>query len=104
MTVYIKTLDKIPRPLYVFSYIVLLAAATTKKKAKVSTPILQIEEEEEEIAEELSAYTAATTFERKPSLMERIRNSKLVRAATYLFRIKIRIELPNALPEGRGDY
>ena len=81
-----------------------VAAATTKKKAKVSTPILQIEEEEEEIAEELSAYTAATTFERKPSLMERIRNSKLVRAATYLFRIKIRIELPNALPEGRGDY
>ena len=81
-----------------------VAAVTTKKKAKVSTPILQIEEEEEEIAEELSAYTAATTFERKPSLMERIRNSKLVRAATYLFRIKIRIELPNALPEGRGDY
>ena len=55
-----------------------VAAATTKKKAKVSTPILQMEEEEEEIAEELSAYTAATTFERKPSLMERIRNSKLV--------------------------
>ena len=81
-----------------------VAAVTTKKKAKVSTPILQMEEEEEEIAEELSAYTAATTFERKPSLMERIRNSKLVRAATYLFRIKIRIELPNALPEGRGDY
>jgi len=81
-----------------------VAAATTKKKAKVSTPILQIEEEEEEIQEELSAYTAATTFERKPSFWERVRNSKLVRAATYLFRIKIRIELPNALPEGRGDY
>ena len=54
--------------------------------------------------EEIEAYTAATTFERKPSLWQKIKNSKLVRAATYIFRIRIRIELPNALPEGRGDY
>ena len=67
-----------------------------KSKEKANTPILQIEEE-------MSAYTEATTFERKPSLWERIKNSKVVRAATYIFRIKIRIELPNALPEGRGE-
>ena len=79
-------------------------AATPKVKQKVNTAILQIEEEEDDVQEELSAYTAATTFERKPSFWERVKNSKLVRAATYLFRIKIRIELPNALPEGRGDY
>lgn len=49
-------------------------------------------------------YMEATTFEAKPSLWQRIKNSKLVRAATYVFRIKIRIELPsNALPEGRGE-
>ncbi len=76
--------------------------ALNTTRAKVNTPILHVEEEEE--VEELQAYTAATTFERKPSLWEKIKNSKLVRAATYIFRIKIRIELPDALPEGRGDY
>ena len=49
-------------------------------------------------------YTAETTFEAKPSLWQRFKNSKIVRAATYVFRIKVRIELPsNALPEGRGE-
>ena len=53
---------------------------------------------------EQQAYQEATTFEAKPSLWQRIKNSKIVRAATYVFRIKIRIELPsNALPEGRGE-
>ena len=53
---------------------------------------------------EQQQYTEETTFEAKPSLWQRFKNSKLVRAATYVFRIKVRIELPtNALPEGRGD-
>ena len=81
-----------------------VAAATITPKAKVTTPILAVEEDEEDIQEELQAYTSAITFERKPSLWQRIKNSKIVRAATYVFRIRIRIELPNALPEGRGDY
>ena len=55
---------------------------------------------EEEARQE---YVNETTFEAKPTLWQRIKNSKLVRAATYVFRIKIRIELPNALPEGRGE-
>ena len=77
--------------------------AKTKVKEKVSTPILQIEEDDEEI-EELTAYANETTFEAKPSLWQKIKNSKLVRAVTYVFRIRIRIELPDALPEGRGEY
>ena len=53
---------------------------------------------------EQQQYTAETTFEAKPSLWQRFKNSKFVRAATYVFRIKVRIELPsNALPEGRGE-
>jgi len=80
------------------------AAKTTAPKAKVTTPILAVEEtEEEEEIEELQAYTAATTFERKPSLWEKFKQSKLVKAVTYVLKIRIRIELPNALPEGRGD-
>ena len=53
---------------------------------------------------EQQQYTEETTFEAKPSLWQRFKNSKFVRAATYVFRIKVRIELPsNALPEGRGE-
>ena len=56
---------------------------------------------EEEVAKQ--EYINETTFEAKPTLWQRIKNSKLFRAATYVFRIKIRIELPNALPEGKGE-
>ena len=53
---------------------------------------------------EIEAYNEATTFKTKTSLWQKFKNSKLVRAATYVFRIRIRIELPsNALPEGRGE-
>jgi hypothetical protein len=56
------------------------------------------------IEEEQKEYTDSTTFEAKPSLWQKIKNSKIFRAATYVFRIKVRIELPsNALPEGRGE-
>ena len=53
---------------------------------------------------EQQQYTEETTFEAKPTLWQRFKNSKFVKAATYVFRIKVRIELPsNALPEGRGE-
>ena len=42
------------------------------------------------------------TFEVKPSLWQRIKNSKFGRAVSYILRIKVVLELP-ALPEGRGD-
>ena len=54
--------------------------------------------------QEIADYQEATTFKTKTSLWQKIKNSKIVRAATYVFRIRIRIELPsNALPEGRGE-
>lgn len=53
---------------------------------------------------EIESYKEETTFKTKTSLWQKLKNSKLIRAATYVFRIRIRIELPsNALPEGRGD-
>lgn len=48
-------------------------------------------------------YIDNTTFEAKPSLWERVKKTKLGRAVNYIFRIRIRVELPNALPEGRGE-
>ena len=64
----------------------------------------QVAEELKDIIIEQEDYAKETTFEVKPSLWQRFKKSKFVRAATYVFRIKIRIELPsNALPEGRGE-
>ncbi len=86
------------------------AEVKTKKKEKVKNNILAVEEKEAEevqneaIQEQVDNYEAETTFNAKPSFWQRFKNSKVVRAVTYVFRIKIRIELPsNALPEGRGD-
>ena len=86
------------------------AEVKTKKKEKVKNNILAVEEKEAEevqneaIQEQVDNYEAETTFNAKPSFWQRFKNSKVVRAVTYVFRIKIRIELPsNALPEGRGE-
>ena len=63
-----------------------------------------IQENTDTVLAEQQKYEQETTFEAKPSLWQRFKNSKIVRAATYVFRIKVRIELPsNALPEGRGE-
>lgn len=77
-----------------------------KRKEKVKANVQAIEEtnEKEENTQELENYKEEITFKAKPSLWQRFKNSKIVRAATYVFRIRIRIELPsNALPEGRGE-
>ena len=52
---------------------------------------------------EAEAYAAETTFTAKPTLLERIKNSKLVRAIRYIMKIKVVLELPEALPAGRGE-
>ena len=76
----------------------------TLEEAKENQTIQTIEENKETVLEEQQKYEQDITFEAKPSLWQRFKNSKLVRAATYVFKIKVRIELPsNALPEGRGE-
>ena len=56
-----------------------------------------------EVQTEQEQYVAQTTFEVKPSLWERIKQSKVVRAISYAFKIRVKLELPTALPEGRGE-
>ena len=76
----------------------------TLEEVKETQTIQTIEENKDDVLEEQQQYEQETTFEAKPSLWQRFKNSKIVRAATYVFRIKVRIELPsNALPEGRGE-
>lgn len=56
----------------------------------------------EETPIENDTYIEETTFEVKPSLWQRIKNSKLVRTLSYLTKIRIRLDVP-ALPEGREN-
>ncbi len=59
--------------------------------------------EENKEQAEIQEYQESVTFDKKPSLWQKFKNSKLVRTVSYLFKIRIRIELPNSLPEGRGE-
>lgn len=70
---------------------------------KVEEPVVTIEENTEE--QDLIDYQESVLFDKKPSLWQRFKNSKLARAVSYVFKIRVRIkiELPNALPEGRGE-
>lgn len=63
-------------------------------------------EEQQEVAQQeqiQQQYIEDTTFEAKPSLWQRVKNSKIVRAIRYITKIRIVIQYPEALPEGRGE-
>lgn len=51
---------------------------------------------------EQQEYFDQTRVEVKPSLWQRIKNSKVVRALSYAFKVKIVLQTP-ALTEGRGE-
>ncbi len=71
---------------------------------KTISQVVKIETDEEiKEKQELQEYQESVTFEKKPSLWQKIKNSKLGRAVSYVLKIRIRIELPDALPEGRGE-
>ena len=80
--------------------------ATTTTQADVKQEqniqnVQQVETAEEQQAKQ--EYIEQTTFEKKPSLWQRIKNSKVVRAIRYISKIRIVVQYPEALPEGRGD-
>jgi hypothetical protein len=60
------------------------------------------EQPQEQIQQEQAAYIADTRVDVKPSLWQRIKNSKLVRAVSYVFKIRVVLDVP-VLPEGRGE-
>ena len=55
---------------------------------------------EETMSAEQQEYVEATTFEAKPSLWERIKQSKFVQAIKRITKIRIVLDVP-ALPEGK---
>ena len=73
----------------------------------IPTPVEEIEEQvveqqQTEVVEQ-QQYVQETTFEAKPSLWQRFKNSKLVRAVKAITRIRIVLDYSDALPEGRGE-
>lgn len=89
------------------SYIGIEVAEALKNIPK---PIEEVSEEQKtEVVEQVETiteednYMAETRVEVKPSLWERIKQSKIARAVTMLFKIRVRLDMSNALPEGKGD-
>ena len=56
----------------------------------------------EETVPEEKTYFEQTRVEVKPTLWQRIKNSKIVKAISYAFKVKVVLQVP-ALPEGRGE-
>ena len=71
-------------------------AIITDEKIKTVPVQEQVQAQTEE------QYIEETTFEAKPSLWQRIKNSKIVRAVKYAFKVRVVLQYP-ALPEGRGE-
>ena len=70
-----------------------------------ATPVVeevQAEQNVEQVNVAQQQYEQSVTFEKKPSLWQRFKNSKLVRAIRYITKIRIVIQYP-ALPEGKGS-
>ena len=86
-------LKSIPAPV---EEIVEQPVANTVEQAEPVAPVAPVEEEQQQ-------YEQQTTFEAKPSLWERIKNSKLVKAIKAITRIRIVLDYSDALPEGRGE-
>ena len=73
----------------------------------IPTPVEEVTTEqvveEANQAEVQEQYAEDTTFEAKPSLWQRLKNSKFVRAIKAITRIRIVLDYSDALPEGRGE-
>ena len=59
-------------------------------------------ESEDEITEEAASFFEETRFDVRPSLWQRIKNSKFIRTVKYILQIRVVLDYP-ALPEGRGE-
>lgn len=84
------------------------------KQSKPVSQIISVEPEEVKSISELvdlfeennriEEYEQSVLFEKKPSLWDRFKKTKFAKAVSYVFKIRIKIELPsNALPEGKGE-
>ena len=64
---------------------------------------IERQEQLDRIQAEQAQYEQETRVNVRPSIWQRIKNSKVGRAFSYIMRIRVVIDVPNALPEGRGE-
>ena len=76
----------------------------------IPTPVEETQEAvqtvENTVQEQVQAeqqYVEETTFEVKPTLWQRIKNSKFGRAIRYVTKIRLRLDVPVGLPEGQQE-
>ena len=72
----------------------------TPQEEEQIVPVQEIEEQQ--AIEETNNYVEETRFEVKPTLWQRIKESKIGRAVRYAFRIRIVLDVP-ALPEAKEE-
>lgn len=85
-------------------------AKAIEKQVETVTPLLRntvaaqiaATPEVEENDPEEDLYYEETRFEEKPSLWQKIMNSKFVKAVKFVMQIRVVLDYP-ALPEGRGE-
>ena len=70
--------------------------------ANVEKEIEKLPEENNGVDAETEAYFEETRFEAKPSLWQRIKNSKFVRTVRYIMQIRVVLDYP-AVPEGKDN-
>ena len=61
-----------------------------------------VEEQKQNVEQAKQEYVAETTFEQKPSLWQRFKNSKFVRTIKFIMNIRVVLDYP-ALPEGKSE-
>lgn len=82
---------------------VVAALTTDSEDAEVETIAEEtVQGMEENVSEIDDAFFEETRFEAKPSLWQKIKNSKFVRTIRYIMQIRVVLDYP-ALPEGRDD-
>ena len=79
-----------------------IADALKSIPTPVEETVEQIVEQPQPVVEEQQQYIEETTFEAKPSLWQRIKNSKFVRTIRYITKIRIVLDY-SALPEGKEE-
>ena len=76
----------------------------TVEEMGIATEVKANTETVEQSTNVAAATTTGDITAGEPTLWQKIKGSKLVKALTFITRIKIKIEVPsNALPEGRGE-
>ena len=105
-----EALKYIPAP--VEDFVGIQEQGKEQENVQVTNPVLQTEstdggvyindvEPEENLGTD--NFFEETRFDVKPTLWQRIKNSKFVRTLQYIMNIKVVLDYP-ALPEGRGEW